>query len=492
MLMKFRAPLAFAICIFLFTTGCLDALTNSSDSSKFWGDDCENVSEEICPSGKAPDFDLVDQNGNPVNLTMYEDKVVVVSFLFTHCPDICPALTYQLRKLSEELEEDYGESVEFISITVDPARDTPERLASFASSNNADWKFLTSVSNDSFGDMVSIWADYRVYVDIDEDACSGNGHYMEGYDGCHCNPGFMQDTNDTYFGKDICIADPNYSALNVSFEQGSIEYDIILALEALNEADGMLSDEFALETIDALISQQFPSSWSLTGTDNVTYKSNDFYNNNLTLLEFFHTDCSHCNAQIPALKDFHTDYSSEIDIISVGGYTLGGSNADNMSTITDFAVEHDVSWPYVYDNQYDMMRSFGLNSYPSWVLLEGNLSSGPPQVVDIFSGKKSYDELVERIDNRSSTINATTQIIEVIDYFGHWKQGHVLDADMINIISDLLGYEYDNEGVEEVKTYGVSHSNKLYIIDKEGNVRVVWRGIEWTYASVYHDIQILL
>ena len=67
-IMNTRAATVFAICLFLFTTGCLDALTNSNDSSKFWGDDCEDVSEEICPSGKAPDFALVDQNGNPVNL----------------------------------------------------------------------------------------------------------------------------------------------------------------------------------------------------------------------------------------------------------------------------------------------------------------------------------------------------------------------------------------------------------------------------------------
>ena len=117
------------------TTGCLDALTNSSNSGKFWGEDCEDVSEEICPSGEAPDFSLVDQNGDEVNLTQYEGKIVVVSFLYTSCPDICPALTYQLRKLSEELGEDYGESVEFISITVDPVRDTPERLASFSANN---------------------------------------------------------------------------------------------------------------------------------------------------------------------------------------------------------------------------------------------------------------------------------------------------------------------------------------------------------------------
>ena len=82
--------------------------------------------------------------------------------------------------------------------------------------------------------------------------------------------------------------------------------------------------------------------------------------------------------------------------------------------------------------------------------------------------------------------------MEIIDYFGHWNQDHVSDTDMISIISDLLGYEYESEVENEIKNYGVSHSNKLYIIDKEGNVRVVWRGTEWTYASVYHDIQILL
>ena len=490
--MRFHYLTAFFLGTMLLSTGCLDSLTNSEGTGKFWGDDCNEVSDDICPPGKAPDFSLVDQYGNVVNLTDYEDKILVVSFIYTSCPDICPAFTYQLKKLSEELGEDYGESVEFLSITVDPERDTPEKLASFASNSNADWKFLTSVSNDSFGDMVSIWADYRVYVEIDEEACSGNGHYMEGYDGCHCNPGFMQDSNDTYFGKDTCIADPNYNTLNLSFEQGSLEYDIITALEAWNEGGGIVTEDFALQAIEALISQRFPSSWTLAGTDNITYKSSDFYNNNLTLLEFFHTDCSHCNAQIPALKEFYNNYSSEVDIISIGGYPLGGDNVDNMSTISNFATEHNVSWPYVYDNEYNMMKAFGLNSYPSWVLLEGNLSLGPPQVIDIFSGKKSYEQLVDKLETRSSPINTTTQIVEIIDYLSHWNQEHISDTAMIDIISDLLGYEYEKDIEDEVKNYGVSHSNKLYIIDKEGNVRAVWRGIEWTYASVYHDIQILL
>ena len=82
-----------------------------------------------------------------------------------------------------------------------------------------------------------------------------------------------------------------------------------------------------------------------------------------------------------------------------------------------------------------MMSSFGLElRYPSWVLLEGNLSSGPPQVVDSFVGRESYDDLVYRIENRSSPINVSEQLVQVLDYFGHWRQDHISDNEMLSII----------------------------------------------------------
>ena len=66
-------------------------------------------------------------------------------------------------------------------------------------------------------------SDYNVQVLVEPDACSGYGHYMEGYDGCHCNPGYIQDSNDTVFGMDVCIPDPDYEFTNVVFDEGSIE-----------------------------------------------------------------------------------------------------------------------------------------------------------------------------------------------------------------------------------------------------------------------------
>ena len=59
-------------------------------------------------------------------MSQFEDKIIVMTFVYTHCPDVCPALTYQMKKLAEELGDDYGESVVFLSDTVDPARDTPK------------------------------------------------------------------------------------------------------------------------------------------------------------------------------------------------------------------------------------------------------------------------------------------------------------------------------------------------------------------------------
>ena len=62
---------------------------------------------------------------------------------------------------------------------------------------------------------------------------------------------------------------------------------------------------------------------------------------------------------------------------------------------------------------------------------------------------------------------------------------------MIEIIASALNYELEEE-IDGVKEYGVSHTPKLYIIDQDGNMRVVWRGYDWTYASVYHDVVMLL
>jgi protein SCO1 len=96
--------------------------------------------------GAAPDFALTSQDGAEVTLTALRGKVVAVTFIYTWCPDVCPMLTDKMARVQDELGPDFGSKVAFVSITVDPERDTPEVLKEYAEAfhaNFAGWSFLT-------------------------------------------------------------------------------------------------------------------------------------------------------------------------------------------------------------------------------------------------------------------------------------------------------------------------------------------------------------
>ncbi|ALP51755.1 hypothetical protein Tel_00590 [Candidatus Tenderia electrophaga] len=76
------------------------------------------------------EFTLTDQHGQALSLSDYAGKVVLLSFGYTHCPDICPTTLFTLKRLVHALDED-GERVQVLFITLDPARDTPERLREY-------------------------------------------------------------------------------------------------------------------------------------------------------------------------------------------------------------------------------------------------------------------------------------------------------------------------------------------------------------------------
>ena len=96
--------------------------------------------------GPAPPLTLTSQDGAPVALADFRGKVVALTFIYTGCPDICPLLVQKMVQVQDELGAAFGARVAFVSITLDPERDTPEVLKDYAQFWGAKldgWAFLT-------------------------------------------------------------------------------------------------------------------------------------------------------------------------------------------------------------------------------------------------------------------------------------------------------------------------------------------------------------
>src|SRR5215813_7992389 len=144
----------------------------------------QNVSAgEAAPRGWGKDYvpnvPVVTQDGK--TLRFYDDlvkgKIVVLSFIYTSCKDICPLSTARLGEAQERLGSRVGRDIFFYSISIEPERDTPARLKQYADAFRAGpgWLFLTGLPEDikairqKFGDRRADLVDHR------NDVVLGNG-----------------------------------------------------------------------------------------------------------------------------------------------------------------------------------------------------------------------------------------------------------------------------------------------------------------------------
>jgi cytochrome oxidase Cu insertion factor (SCO1/SenC/PrrC family) len=135
------------------------------------------------PPVPAADFVLTDQHGKPFHMADMTGKVVVFSFLYTHCGDTCPYLALKLKAARTLLGVD-ASRVGFVAITTDPQRDTPEVMARYSRELGLFevWHFVTGAP----ADVRAVWTRYlanatagsaeqRVFWNGTEDNAQGLG-----------------------------------------------------------------------------------------------------------------------------------------------------------------------------------------------------------------------------------------------------------------------------------------------------------------------------
>jgi protein SCO1/2 len=126
-----------------------------------------------------PNLPVVTQDGKVLNFydDVIKDKIVLISFIYTNCPDLCPLTTARITQVEDRLGEMVGRDIFFVSMTVDPERDTPERLKEFATAFDVGpgWLFLTGKPEDirrinsSLGDKSRNLSEHRNEIVLGND-----------------------------------------------------------------------------------------------------------------------------------------------------------------------------------------------------------------------------------------------------------------------------------------------------------------------------------
>lgn len=112
----------------------------------------------VDPPKELADFTLTNQEGQPLGLSDLRGKPALLFFGFTHCPDICPTTLAQFRQVKRDLGE-RGSDINYVFISVDGSRDTPEAVKAYVEQFDPEFIGLTGTEDE----VRAIGGDYFVF-----------------------------------------------------------------------------------------------------------------------------------------------------------------------------------------------------------------------------------------------------------------------------------------------------------------------------------------
>lgn len=124
--------------------------------------------------GTLPAFTLTDQRGQPFGTRQLAGKVWVADFIFTACQEACPLLSERMKEVGRRAHG-LGPDFHLVSISVDPERDTPQRLAEYAArygANPVGWSFLTGPAD---AIEAAVVGGFKVGMGKEKQPAPGNG-----------------------------------------------------------------------------------------------------------------------------------------------------------------------------------------------------------------------------------------------------------------------------------------------------------------------------
>ena len=141
-------------------TGC-----SSSGASKNVQNAHFEASGLLTPVRPAPPLALHNYLGQPVDIASYRGKAVLVTFLYTHCPDVCPLIASQLRVAQNVMGSATASKSQIIAVSVDPKGDTSKTVAKFLAAHEMTGRmqYLTGSAHE----LAAVWKAWGVGAERD-------------------------------------------------------------------------------------------------------------------------------------------------------------------------------------------------------------------------------------------------------------------------------------------------------------------------------------
>lgn len=157
--MLFPHRLILAIAGLILLAGC------GNDAPEYNAHDIEGVMPDLA-------FNLTDEHGDPLDADDFTGDVTLLFFGYTNCPDICPATMARIRAALGGLDDDQRKRFDVLFVSVDPERDTPERIERFTTSFGPDFVGATGTPEQ----LKTLSKRYRVTYGYGEP--NDNGFYL--------------------------------------------------------------------------------------------------------------------------------------------------------------------------------------------------------------------------------------------------------------------------------------------------------------------------
>jgi cytochrome oxidase Cu insertion factor (SCO1/SenC/PrrC family) len=394
-------------------------------------------------------FTLTNQNGMATTITGEGADATVVAFIFTRCHDVCPTITQNLKTAQLLLDE---EDVNFVSISVDPEYDMPERLAEYTEMHGVDWPHLTG----TLEEVEPVWNQFLVSVDK---------AYIESHD-------TTNDSIDGHGDHEISHAD----SVTVMMPDGnSSEHDVMLngwhQLTATSYEENWnvvaSTSEFG-HMVTGINDEHSPSDgawwWELHTWDseNSTWISSSMGIDSLMPQAIAFAPNTTDDATIPVPMDEHASTT----IVNVSGNSssamMPATNAwhQSIATLSDYEAP---------DSEYGhYMNSIGNVSAPDdfswwWQLHSWNATS------------EMWEETQVGMDDLTDTMHIA------------WAPNSTADMS-IPSPANMEGTEHDNDESE----YATLHTTLTFILDSNGKPRISWSGYQWDVGDFVEDIRKLI